>query len=51
MEYLSYYVSPPNMDQNAPLQKVPIYEDILQEPPSSSSLKITKSYLNWAMKK
>jgi len=51
MEYLSYYVPPNNMDSNHQLNNIPIYDDILQEPPSSFSLKITKSYLNWAIKK
>lgn len=51
MEYLSYYAPPPNMDSSNALSNIPIYDGILQEPPNSFSLKITKSYLNWAIKK
>ena len=51
MEYLSYYVAPSHMESSNTLNNMPIYDDILLEPPSSFSLNITKSYLNWAIKK
>ena len=39
------------MDHSNALPKAEIYSSYLNEPPSTFSLKITKSYLNWAVKK
>jgi len=51
LEYLSYYTPPSSLDAVAPLKNIPIYSSLLQEPPSSYSLRITKAYLHWCIKK
>lgn len=45
LEYLSYFVAPPGVDPNAPLQQIMIYGALNQEPPTAFSLRISKNYL------
>jgi hypothetical protein len=51
LEYLSYYTAPAAADSNAPLQHLAIYSQLLREPPSAFSLRITKNYLEWCTRK
>jgi hypothetical protein len=51
LEYLSYYTPPKGLDPNAPLRNIPIYDDIFKETPSAFTLKLTKAYLFWCIKK
>ena len=39
------------MDPNAQLKNLSIYNDVLKEPPSAFTLKLTKTYLSWCIKK
>ena len=50
-EYLTYFSCPPEFDSSSQLKNTPIYAQVLNEPPSSYSLRITKSYIEWAIKK
>ena len=50
-EYLAYYTPPGDLDGNAPLQHLQLYAAVLSEPPSAYSLRTTKAYLDWAVKK
>lgn len=50
-EYLTYYSCPSEFDSSSQLKNIPIYEALLREPPSSFSLRVTKSYVEWAIKK
>jgi hypothetical protein len=51
LEYLAYYSCPAEFDSATALKNVPIYDSLLEEPPSAFSLRITKAYLEWAIKK
>lgn len=51
LEYLSYYTPPKNLDPDGQLKNLSIYNDVLKEPPSAFTLKLTKTYLNWCIKK